>query len=90
MATTIGLKVGQLEAFRTFSNDQRAQALLLAIYRGAALGPEDATNAQKLAAVTDYIVSFIQQEAFRFLLSAKRQDTDAQQSAEAVAESRLE
>lgn len=89
MATTIGLQVGAVTAWRTYQDDAHAAALLLAIYEGAGLGPADAANQQKLLAVTDYIVGMIQAEAYRFLLAKKQATALAAQLDEAKTESTL-
>jgi hypothetical protein len=63
MATTISIQVGAISGSRTFTNDTKARDTLLNFYTAHRLGPPDATNAQKLQAVVNWLVAYIQDRA---------------------------
>lgn len=56
MATTIAITVGPLSRSRQFQNDTKSSAALLAFYDAYELGPDTATNGEKLDAVIDWLV----------------------------------
>lgn len=86
MTTRIGVQVGAVTAVRETANDAKAVAILTAVYEGLQLGPLDAPNADKLMAVTDWLVSVLQAKAFEFLLAKNlgehRQTVEAQTRAD--------
>lgn len=63
MATNITISVGAISGTRTFSNDTKARDTLLLFYTLHKLGPENATNAQKLQAIVNWFVSYAQNVA---------------------------
>jgi hypothetical protein len=54
MASKITIQVGALTAERNYSNDSKVAATLLAFYNAFDLGPDNATNQQKLQAIVDW------------------------------------
>lgn len=80
MATTITLQVGALTVSRSFQDDQRAAAVLHQFYDAYRLGPENATNRQKLEAIRDWFIATIQQKAKLRHIELSR--TTAEQEAE--------
>lgn len=63
MSTKISIQIGALTAERTFANDTKASATLLAFYTANNLGPADATNRQKLEAIVDWVVDHVRAKA---------------------------
>jgi hypothetical protein len=63
MATQITIAVGALSRNRQYSNDTKAQSTLLDFYASQNLGPDNASNGDKLLAVIDYLVKFMQANA---------------------------
>lgn len=56
MATTISIAIGALSRNRQFTNDTKASAALLAFYKAYDLGPDTASNGEKLDAIIDWLV----------------------------------
>lgn len=63
MSTTIGISVGPVSASRTFADDAKAATILGEFYLSQQLGPANATNQQKLAAIVDWTIRQIQEHA---------------------------
>lgn len=72
MASQLGIQAGALTSVRNYSDDVKVRDTLLKFYLAAALGPEDATNQQKLDAVMDYIERSIIQKARWYELNQRR------------------
>jgi hypothetical protein len=72
MSTTISISTGPLSASRTFANDTKAQATLLAFYQAYNLGPADATNTAKLQAVVDYMLNLVAGKAQQLYVEQAR------------------
>lgn len=66
MASQIGISVGKLSSVRNFSNDVRVRDTLLRFYMSQSLGPETATNQEKLDAVVGWIVMQIVEGARQY------------------------
>jgi len=56
MATSITISVGPLSRSRTFQDDTKASAALLAFHDAYELSPPDSTNGEKLDAIIDWLV----------------------------------
>lgn len=63
MSTTISIQVGAISGSRTFANDTKARDSLLNFYTALRLGPDSATNTQKLQAVVNWFVLYVQDMA---------------------------
>lgn len=61
MATTISIQVAGVTASRTFANDSKAQATLLAFHTAFGLGGD--TNQEKLLAIVDWFAGFVRDKA---------------------------
>lgn len=59
MAARILIEVGAVSGSRAFANQTKAADTLLAFYTKQALGPADATPAQKLDAVAAHLARYI-------------------------------
>lgn len=59
MAARIAVEVGNVAGERTFGDQAKAATTLDAFYTAMALGPEDATNKQKLDAIADHLARYI-------------------------------
>jgi len=77
MATTIGIEVGPLTRTRVFTNDTKATAALLAFYNAYDLGPDDATPAQKLDAIIDWLVGQVVAVSTQQYIEAQRDTIQA-------------
>ena len=68
MATTITFQIANVTAQRTFTNDQMASAITSAFYADQNLGPDDATNQQKLTSVLNWFIEQMRTRAkIRFI-----------------------
>jgi hypothetical protein len=76
VTTTISIQVGALSASRVFANDVKARDTLLAFYNAYELGPETATNQQKLQEVVNWIVVAIRQKAVLKYIEDQRDDSE--------------
>lgn len=72
MATKLSITTGPLLAERTFADDAKAQATLLAFYAAFALGPADATPKQKLDAIVNWLALFIREKAVQYYIEQDR------------------
>ena len=77
MSTTISISTGALSASRTFANDTKARATILAFYQAYNLGPMDATPTVKLQAVVDYLVSLLADKAQQLYVEQARASATA-------------
>lgn len=72
MATTLSIATGPLTSQRTFNDDTKAQATLLAFYSAFRLGPESATPQEKLDAILNWIAIFIRNKAVLYHIEQSR------------------
>ena len=63
MATKLTIQIGPLTVEKSFADDARASAILQAFYADHRLGPDDATNRQKLEAILDWFADYVQAKA---------------------------
>lgn len=76
MATTISITSGPLSASRTFQNDSKAQAALLAFHSAFGLG--GTTNQEKLLAVIDWFTGHVQDKAVLKYVEDARVNTETE------------
>jgi hypothetical protein len=76
MATTISIQVAGVTASRTFANDSKAQATLLAFR--TAFGLDGTTNQEKLLAVVDWFTGFVQNKAVLKYVEDARATTESE------------
>lgn len=72
------LTLGQLTEELSFTNDARAAAAVGAFYTGLKLGPEGATNRQKMQAFLRFIAQFTQRKAYLQHVETGRAGTEAE------------
>lgn len=68
MATTLSIKIGPLTAQRQFADDAKAQETLLAFYKAFDLGPDTATNQEKLDAIVNWLAVFVRRKAIQYYI----------------------
>lgn len=77
MTTTISIQVGPLTATRSYANDAKAGAALLAFYDTFDLGSSDASNREKLEAVLDWFTGIVRDKAILHYVQTQRAADEA-------------